>query len=124
MDEESTYLKLRTIALEEFPDITFSASIIRGPLHVANSLRVYFYDDSFLEIWLCDDKYSYHWQRVDGRVYRHDNAPHHQNKNFTTFPRHFHNGSEDRTEKSDIHTNPSIALRQFLRFIRQILNSK
>ena len=64
MDAEITYLGLKNIALQEFPDIVVSASIVRGPLNIAKSLRIFFIDVSFLEIWISDKKYSYHWQRV------------------------------------------------------------
>ena len=76
MDAEITYLKLKNIVLQEFPDIVASSSITRGPLNVAKSLRLFFTDNSFLEIWTSGKKYSYHWQRTDGKIYRHDNAPH------------------------------------------------
>ena len=119
MDAEITYLKLKNIALQEFPDIVVSASIARGPLNVAKSLRLFFIDDSFLEIWISEKKYSYHWQRTDGRIYRHDNAPHNKHKHINTFPKHFHDGSEEDVEESKLSDNPEIAIRDFFFFIRE-----
>ena len=119
MDAEITYLKLKNIALQEFPDIVVSASITRGPLNVAKSLRLFFIDDSFLEIWLSDKKHSYHWQRIDGKIYRHDNAPHKKHKKIKTFPKHFHDSSEDTVKESNIADNPEIAIRDFLKFARE-----
>jgi len=118
LDAEITYLKLKNISLQEFPDIVVSTSITRGPLNVAKSLRLFFIDDSFLEIWISDKKYSYHWQRTDEKVYRHDNAPHKKHKHVKTFPKHFHDGSEGNVKESKIDDNPEIAIRYFLKFVR------
>lgn len=119
MDAEVAYLKLKSIALLEFPDIAVSTSILTGPLNVAKSLRIFFVDGSFLEIWLGDKKYSYHWQKTDGRIYRHDNAPHKKYQHIKTFPKHFHYSSEDNVKESKISDNPDDALRNFLKFVRE-----
>jgi len=119
LDAEITYIKLKNIALQEFPDIVVSAFVIRGPLNVAKSLRIFFIDNSFLEVWVSESKYSYHWQRVDGKVYRHDNAPHMKHKHIKTFPKHFHYGSENSVKESEITDNPEGAIRDFLSFIRE-----
>jgi hypothetical protein len=121
LDAEITYLRLKNIALQEFPDIVASASIMRGPLNVAKSLRLFFIDNSFLEIWISGKKYSYHWQRVDGKIYRHDNAPHKKHEKIKTFPKHFHHGSEDNIKESAIADNPESAIRDFLKFVRENL---
>lgn len=121
MDAEITYLKLKNIALQEFPDIVASASITRGPLNVAKSLRLFFIDNSFLEIWISGKKYSYHWQRTDGKIYRHDNAPHKKHEKIKTFPKHFHHGTEENVKESRIVHNPETAVRDFLRFVRENL---
>lgn len=38
-----------------------------------------------------------------------------------TFPKHFHNGSQDAIEGSYIDENPAIGLRQFMDFVRSKL---
>ncbi len=118
MDAEITYLELKNTALQEFPDIVVSASILRGPLNVAKSLRLFLIDNSFLEIWISGKKYSYHWQRTDEKIYRHDNAPHKKHKHIKTFPKHFHDSFEENVKESEISDNPTIAIRDFLKFIR------
>lgn len=85
------------------------------------SLRIFFIDNSFLEVWISDKKYSYHWQRTDGKVFRHDNAPHKKHKHVKTFPKHFHDTSEDNVSESKLSDNPSDALREFLKFIRSYI---
>jgi len=119
LDAEITYIKLKNIALQEFPDIVISASVLRGPLNVAKSLRIFFIDNSFLEVWISGEKYSYHWQRADGKIYRHDNAPHKKHKHIKTFPKHFHYGSEDNVKESKLSGNSMTAIRDFLTFIRE-----
>ncbi len=118
MDAEITYLELKNIALQEFPDIIVTVSITRGPLNVAKSLRLFLIDKSFIEIWISGKKYSYHWQRTERKIYRHDNAPHKKHRSIKTFPKHFHNGAESNVEESSISNNPEVAIRDFLKFVR------
>jgi len=120
LDAEITYFRLKNIALREFPDIVVSASILKGPLNVAKSLRIFFLDSSFLEIYISNKKYSYHWQ-LAGKIYRHDNAPHSKHKHIKTFPKHFHDGSENNVKESEISDAPDNALIEFLKFIREKL---
>ena len=119
MDAEITYIELKNIALQEFPDIVVSASLLRGPLHVAKSLRIFLIDNSFLEIWISGNKYSYHWQRTDGKIYRHDNAPHKKHNHIKTFPKHFHDGSESKVKESYISDDARNAVKEVLRFVRE-----
>lgn len=118
MDTEVTYFRLKNIAIMEFPDIVISSHIIAGPLNTPKSLRMFFIDDSFLEIWISGKKYSYHWQRRDKTLYRHDNAPHIKHKHLKTFPKHFHEGSENNVKESNVDDDPNNALRDFLKFIK------
>ncbi len=118
MDTETTYRRLKNIALVEFPDIVVEAFILRGHLNTPKSLRLFFTDGSFLEVWLSNEKYSYHWQGKDGSIYRHDNAPHKKDKHINTFPKHFHNGREDKVEESHINNKPTSAIREILELIR------
>lgn len=119
MDAEITYIELKNIALHEFPDIVFSANILKGHLNVAKSLRIFFIDRSFLEIWISGNKYPYHWQRTDGKIYRHDNAPHKKHKHIKTFPKHFHDGSENNVKGSYLSNDAKNAVRDVLRFARK-----
>ncbi len=120
MDAEIAYFRLKSIALQEFPDIVVSASVMKGPLNTAKSLRIFFTGNSFLEVYISNKKYSYHWQLAD-KIYRHDNAPHSKHKHIKTFPQHFHDGSENNVKESNISDNPNDALREFLEFVREKL---
>jgi hypothetical protein len=39
----------------------------------------------------------------------------------STFPKHFHNGSQNRVQESKINDDPAIGVREFMDFIRRIL---
>jgi hypothetical protein len=85
-------------------------------------------DSSFIDVWFSlkvSGRFSYHWERrhIDGTIYRHDNFPDTNWKKVSTFPKHFHNGSQDAVEESRIDDDPLIALRQFMDFARSYLSS-
>ncbi len=89
------YKRLYEIALKEFVDIVGKGEILRLPSGAPLKLRLYLLDDSFVDVWISKEKYSYHWQKGD-LFFRHDNAPHERWKHVKTFPKHFHNGSEEK----------------------------
>ena len=108
---------LRAIAETEFSDIVVSVD------SETNRMRVYLADDSFLDVWYSlenEGRYSYHWERrhLDGTLYRHNNAPHKKWNHVTTFPKHYHDGSEDKVAASGLSDEPPEALREMLIFAR------
>ena len=110
--------RLREIAEMEFADIVTEVFVPD-----INDLRVILADGSFVDVWFSlklPGRYSYHWERrgIDGRIYRHDNAPHKRWQSVATFPRHFHNGTETDVSESHISENPEEGLREFLTFVR------
>lgn len=93
---------------------------MRTPSGELWKLRIFFYDQTFLDIYLsASGKYSYHWdcRLKKNKIYRHDNAPHEQWKHVFTFPKHFHDGSNVQVTESFIPDLPTEALRYFLKFI-------
>jgi len=120
------YLELESIA-KGFSDIVVDAKIMMRPSGEPLKLRIYLLDGSFLDVWLSiSGKYSYHWERrhVDGKIYRHDNAPHSAWRRVKTFPRHFHEGEEKNVVESMISSEPREAIREFLRFIKGYFTRK
>jgi hypothetical protein len=110
--------KLKDIIETEYSDIVEYVL-----LPDINELRVFLIDGSFLDIWFSlklEGRYSYHWERrfIDDTIYRHDNAPHRNWEKVKTFPKHFHNGTEENVIESHISDNPESAVREFLDFIR------
>ena len=55
------YRRLCRIALNEFGDIVVRGEIVRLPSGAPLKLRLYILDDSFVDVWISKDKYSYHW---------------------------------------------------------------
>ena len=110
--------RLREIAEVEFADIVVEAFVTD-----INEMRIVLSDGSFVDVWFSlklSGRYSYHWERraIDGKIYRHDNAPHKRWQSVATFPKHFHDGSETNVSESHISTVPEEAMREFLTFVR------
>lgn len=116
--------RLRQIAELEFADI-----VVEAFSPDVNEWRIFLADGSFVDVWFSlklEGRYSYHWERhaVDGTIYRHDNAPHRRWEGVETFPRHFHNGSEENVTASYISDDPDQALREFLEFVRRKIQDR
>jgi len=116
---DDLYRRLAFISLREFPDVVVGTEIVEG------KLRIFIADDSFIDIWFSVKRkgvYAYHWERrmVDGTIYRHDNLPDMEARNLSTFPKHFHEGSEENIRESRISDDPGAAIRQFLTFVREV----
>lgn len=114
-------VQLKDIAGIEFGDIVEDVIITD-----INQMRIFLKDDSFADVWYSlkiKGRYSRHWERkhLDGLIYRHDNAPHKKWQYTTTFPKHFHDGEENKVNKSDIPEIPNEGRREFLHFIRERL---
>jgi Family of unknown function (DUF6516) len=110
--------RLREIAEVEFVDI-----VLQTIIPDLNELRIILTDGSFVDVWFSlklQGRYSFHWERraLDGKIYRHDNAPHKRWESVATFPRHFHDGSETNVSESHLSEVPEEALREFLAFVR------
>ena len=112
---------VKVAILKEIAEVEFS-DIVVEVLTDLNTMRIIFLDESYCDIWFSLKllgRFSFHWERtfLDGTIYRHDNAPHLRWKGVKTFPQHFHNGSENCVEESDLPEDPAVAIRYFLSFI-------
>lgn len=123
----SLYKKLLDIATADFSTTVESGEIFYSQSNEPWKLRLNICDGSFIDIYYSPKgKYSYHWDRrlSTGKIYRHDNAPHQKWGKLATFPRHFHNGSEEVVVASHIPEDPGLALREFLNFAIEIIIKK
>jgi len=122
MSISEAYEAVRHIALTEFSDVVVHGELLRLPSGEPLKLRLYLSDASFVDINLSlTGRYSYHWEhRSLGRadIYRFDNAPHNRWRGTTSFPDHFHNGTEDNVESSWVSSDPTEAIRQLGLFVR------
>jgi len=112
------YGELCEIAEEEFPDLVLHYQILLG------KLRLYIVDGSYFDIWFSrkfEGRFAYHWERrmVDGRIYRYDNRPHEELKHMRGFPKHFHDGSDEKISESQFSEDPEEVLREFLQIVRK-----
>jgi hypothetical protein len=107
----------------EIAEVEFADIVVEAFSPDINELRVILTDGSFVDVWFSlklQGRYSFHWERraIDGKIYRHDNAPHKRWQSVSTFPRHFHDGSETDVTESYLSEDPAEALRAFLTFVR------
>jgi hypothetical protein len=58
---------------------------------------------------------------VDGKIFQFDNAPHHVN--ISTFPHHFHNGSENSVVESSLSRAPEEAVSQVKGFRARVFRA-
>ncbi len=89
----------------KFRDVINDVIEIRTPSGTLIKVRIIFIDGSFLDIyWNSSGRYSLHYERrhIDGRIYRHDNAPHDKHRHLVTFPKHFHDGDEGKVRESHL----------------------
>ncbi len=117
------YSRLARIALSDFADIVENATVIEG------KLRLIIKDGSFIDIWLSVKKegiYAYHWERrsIDKTIYRYDNLPDRQAKTLETYPKHFHDGTQDNIVASDLNDDPEEAIRILLEFASKVIKNK
>lgn len=128
MPISAIYNTLLQVALTEFDDIVIQAQVIHLPTGDPHKLRLNLVDGSFIDIYISvTGRYAYHWERRligKGEVYRHDNAPHKAWRYVSTFPKHFHDGQEDKVTESHLSSTPSEALKQVCAFARQKLRSE
>ncbi len=117
---DEIYSRLTEIALSDFADIVLGIKLIDG------KLRIILKDDSFLDIWLSVKKkgvYAYHWERIniDGTIYRFNNLPDKDAKKLQTYPKHFHNKTQQNVIESDLSDSPEEAIITVLEFVRTII---
>ena len=124
---EELFNRIIELVLSEFSDIVAGAQLRFTSSGAIERLRIFLKDESFVDVWLsASGKYSFHWEHrhVRSLIHRHDNAPHSKWRKIKTFPKHFHDGSEDNVKESDIPNDPVSATNYFLNFVREFLGKK
>lgn len=109
--------------LRRLIEIEYS-EIVEFSSELQDKLRIYLRDGSVADIWFSkkiEGRYSFHWERRgdNPKIFRHDNIPHPRWKGVATFPKHFHNGLQDRVVESNISEDLITATRQFMDFIKK-----
>ena len=109
--------------IKRIVDIEYARIVVSSEIF-HNKLRIYITDGSFADIWFSTKipgRFSYHWEKrhIDGKIYRYDNFPDPRWKKLSTFPKHFHDGFQERIKKSQISNDPVKAIHQFMDFIQE-----
>ncbi len=114
--------------VKRIAEIEFS-DIVKNTYYSSYKLRILFINNSFLDVYLShklENKFGFHWECMDTKktIYRYDNFPDKNWQSVSTFPFHFHNGSQDIVEASPFPTKLDTGFRAFMEFIRNKLNQK
>jgi len=124
----TVYNRLLQIAQQQFPEIVVGSKIFFSAAGRARKLRIYLFDDSFVDIWISIDAkyYSYQWVIPDQTefVYRHDNAPHARWESVSSFPKHCHFRSHENVVESNIPDTPSDAIVYLLDRVTDLLRQR
>jgi hypothetical protein len=109
-------------ALKRLAEVEFS-DIVGETFFIDYKLRVILVDNSFIDVNLSrklPDKFGFHWECKDlaGTVFRYDNFPDKNWKSISTFPYHFHKGSQDNIEPSPFPLTTIDGFRAFMGFVR------
>ena len=108
-------------SLARIAEIEFS-EIVTDSARLGEKLRLFLHDTSYIDIWLSrviEDRFGFHWERrhLDGSLYRYDNFPDSAWRTVDTYPRHFHNGSQDIVEAAPFPPDLLEGFRDFMRFV-------
>ena len=114
--------ELERIAREEYVDIVMDVYRIDA------KLRMLLTDGSYVDFWwseVQEGRFAHHWNRqhVDGTIHRHDNSPHRKWRHIETFPQHYHREREDSVTASFLPVEPREAVRAFLTFCQEVMQS-
>jgi hypothetical protein len=108
---------LRKIAEVEFADI------VKDTLIIDHKLRIFMIDNSFIDANISErlpDKFGFHWEVMNqsGTFLRYDNFPDKAWGAVSTYPFHFHNGSQMAVEASPFPLTIIEGFRAFLELVR------
>jgi hypothetical protein len=92
-------------------------------------LRLVLSDSSYVDVWLSRKlrgRLGLHWERrhIDGCIYRYDNFPNTNWQSVSTYPYHFHDGSQDNVVVSPFSQEILQGFREFMAFVESKLSAK
>ena len=116
---------LARIAEIEFSDIVDATEIME------TKLRIMLLDGGFVDVWLSKklaNRFGFHWEhKVTDLSYRYDNFPDTKWSNVSTFPYHFHDGSQDQdnvVDSSRFARDIVEGFRDFMNWVRVMLREE
>ena len=113
--------------IKRIVDIEY-ADIVKDSEIQLDKLRVYLKDGSLVDVWFSrkiEGRFSYLWERrhLDGKIFRHDNFPDPRFKYVASFPKHFHNGFQDKAEESQLSEDPIKGIKEFMDFVKKKMSA-
>jgi len=115
-------------SLSRIAELEFS-DIVGTTFRLQNKLRILLNDTSFIDVYLSqkiENKFGFHWETKDKdlHVYRYDNFPNTKWKELSTFPYHFHNGSQENVILPPFKEDVVQGFIEFMEFVRDKINIK
>ncbi len=111
-DNFEQILKITQVEFEDIVDVVYFVNC---------KLRFILKDKSFIDVGISKKivgRFSFHWECNNKMIFRFDNFPDGQWEDVSTFPFHFHNGSQDKVEASPFSTEMEKGFREFMTFVR------
>jgi len=111
--------EIRRIAEVEFVDV------VKNTFFVNYKLRIILIDNSFIDVNLSrtiSHKFGFHWERPDNSIYRYDNFPDNNWKYVSTYPYHFHKGTQDNVVPASFSLTIDQGFRDFMKFVKIEIN--
>lgn len=107
--------------LARIAEIEFSG-IVDTTEMIGTKLRIMLIKGGFIDVWLSKrlrDRFGFHWEeKTTGLSYRYDNFPNSRWKYVSTYPYHFHNGSQDNViDSSQFDVDVEKGFRSFLLWV-------
>ena len=120
-------MKVTLEDLRRIAEVEFGALVVDSAV-LSEKMRLFLSDTSYIDAWLSrqiSGRFGFHWERqhLDGTLYRYDNFPDPAWEKVTTYPYHFHNGSQVVVEAAPFATDPLVGFREFLRFVETRLSA-
>lgn len=111
--------------LRRIAEVEFAAIVVQTDL-IGAKLRVLLIDTSYIDVWVSRKlvaRFGFHWERqhLDGRLFRYDNFPDTDWSAVSTFPFHFHDGSQTTVVAAPFSTDVEPAFREFMAFVQRTL---
>ena len=107
--------------LKKIADIEFR-NIVRHSFILDYKLRIILIDGSFIDIHVSQklkNRFSFHWECKDEKIFRYDNFPDKKARKVKTFPYHFHYKKQDDILENPFPEDLENGFREFLRFVEK-----
>jgi len=102
------------------------AAMVTQVNRLGSKLRVHLVDKSYIDVYVSrklPDRFGFHWERghIDGSVYRYDSFPGVNWSAVSTFPFHFHAGTQETVVAAPFPTDLEQGFRGFPLFVQERL---